>query len=139
MTAGYLIDTNVVSQLARRAPDPGVLARVRAHEAECALAAPTLEELAFGVARLPASARRDMLARWLDGVAARFPILSFDSRAALWLGRERARLAALGTPAPRTDGEIAAVAVVNDRALVTRDTDDFRRFQGLRVENWFGG
>jgi tRNA(fMet)-specific endonuclease VapC len=137
MNAAYLLDTNVVSELARRVPHGGVEARVRVHQEACALAAPTVEELAFGVARFADSARRAMLERWLEGIAAAFLLLPYDDRCAFWLGRERARLAALGAPAPRADGEIAAVAVCNGLTLVTRDTADFARFAGLRLENWF--
>lgn len=137
MIATYLLDTNVVSELARRAPHRGVESRVRAHQSGCAIGAPTIEELAFGVARLPASAKRDMLAGWLEGAIAGFIVFPYDANCALWLGRERARLGALGRPAPRTDGEIAAIAILNDVTLVTRNVADFRSFAGLRVESWF--
>lgn len=138
MSALYLLDTNIISELARRAPDSGVAGRVAAHQVACALAAPTVEELVFGVARLPPSPRRESLERWLEGVLDAFILLPFDARCGLWLGRERARLAALGLPAPRADGEIAAVAATQDLVLVTRNTSDFRQFQGLRLQNWFG-
>lgn len=137
LIATYLLDTNVVSELAKRAPDRGVESRVRARQTACAIGAPTIEELAFGVARLPASAKRDMLAGWLEGVSAGFVLLPYDANCAMWLGREWARLAALGRPAPRTDGEIAAIAILNDLTLVTRNAADFRSFAGLRVESWF--
>lgn len=137
MSARYLLDTNVVSELAKRAPHAGVESLVIAHQLACAIAVPTVEELVFGVARLPASARRDMLERWLEGVLDRFIVLPSDTRCGIWLGRERARLAGLGIPAPRTDGEIAAIAATQDLTLVTRNTADFKNFAGLRVENWF--
>ncbi|OAN44965.1 type II toxin-antitoxin system VapC family toxin [Magnetospirillum moscoviense] len=138
MTATYLLDTNVISELARQQPDAGVEAQILAHERNCAIAAPTVEELAYGVARLPASRKRDMLDRWLEAVVARFILLPYDPRCALWLGRERARLTAIGKPAPRADGEIASIAVINDLVLVTRNVADFRDFSGLKQENWFG-
>lgn len=139
MTPRYLLDTNILSELAKRIPDAGVEQRVFTEQAHCAIAAPTVEELAYGIARLPASGRREMLDKWLDGVLMGFVQLPFDTACALWLGRERARLAATGTPAPRTDGEIAAIAAVNDLTLVTRNLSDFTCFQGLRLENWFAG
>ena len=135
----FLLDTNVVSELAKRTSDAGVESKLPVHQFECALAAPTVEELAFGIARLPSSTNKDLLERWLEGVVTRFILLPFDARCALWLGSERARLAALGKPAPRTDGEIAAVAVVNDLTLITRNVADFRHFAKLRVESWFSG
>ncbi|MEO5335667.1 MAG: PIN domain-containing protein [Magnetospirillum sp. WYHS-4] len=121
MTLAYLLDTNVISELARREPVPGVEGRVVAHQAVAAISAPTVEELVFGVARLLPSARREMLDRWLEGILAGFDLLPFDAKAALWLGRERARLASLGRTVGRADGEIAAIAATNGLILVTRN------------------
>ena len=134
--AAYLLDTNVVSESMRVEPDRRLDSRVRMHEAICVMAAPSIEELAFGIARLPASDRRDFLQRALDGALERFIVLPYDTAAALWLGREQARLAAIGRPLARIDGQIAAIAVINNLTLITRDRD-FGRFADLRTENWF--
>ncbi len=138
MALRFLLDTNVVSELTKPRPDPGVLQALAQHEADCAISAPTLEELVFGCHRLPPSARREWLLRWVQGLPARLPVLPFDEPAATWLGAERARLAALGRPLPRSDGEIAAVAVSLGLALVTRDQRDFEAFTGLTTINWHG-
>ncbi len=45
MTARYLLDTNVVSEPIRPKPNPGVLARLKTHEYELALAVPVWHEL----------------------------------------------------------------------------------------------
>ena len=113
--------------------------RVIARQAACAIAAATVEEQAFGVARMAASAKREMLEVWLAEIMGQFAILPYDEKAAIWLGRERARLAAAGQPAPRTDGEIASVAATNGLILVTRNLADFQGFRDVRAENWFGG
>ena len=86
--------------------------------------------------RLATGARRDWLLRWVRGLPARLSVLPFDEAAAIWLGAERARLAALGRPAPRTDGEIAAVAVSRGLTLVTRNTRDFDAFVNLTMADW---
>lgn len=138
MPLRYLLDTNVVSELTKPRANPGVLQALAQHEGDCAICAPTLEELVFGCHRLPPSARRDWLLRWLQGLPVRLPVLSFDQPAAAWLGAERARLAALGRSAPRTDGEIAAVAVSQGLTLVTRNQRDFADFAGLKLEDWHG-
>ena len=136
MALRFLLDTNVVSELTKPQPNPGVLLALAQHDADCAISAPTLEELVFGCHRLPAGARRDWLRRWVHGLPARLLVLPFDEAAAIWLGAERARLAALGRPAPRTDGEIAAVAVSRGLTLVTRNQRDFAVFDGLVLEDW---
>jgi predicted nucleic acid-binding protein len=96
-----------------------------------------VEELVFGVGRLPAGARRQMLEQWLGVMLARFTVLPYDGACARWLGAERARLAALGKTVSRADGEIAAVAVLSQRVLVTRNVSDFQCFSALQVEDWF--
>ena len=136
MALRFLLDTNVVSELTKPQPNPGVLQALAQHEALCAISAPTLEELVFGCHRLPPGARQDWLLRWVQGLPARLPVLPFEQRAAAWLGAERARLAGLGRPAPRTDGEIAAVAVTQGLTLVTRNARDFEAFADLVIADW---
>ena len=136
MALRFLLDTHVVSELTKPHPNLGVLQALAQHQADCAISTPTLEELVFGCHRLVPGARRDWLLRWLQGLPARLPVLPFDQLAAAWLGAERARLAGLGRPAPRTDGEIAAVAVSQGLILVTRNTQDFGGFPGLFVIDW---
>jgi tRNA(fMet)-specific endonuclease VapC len=94
------------------------------HGPECAIAAPVWHELTYGCRRLR------------DVVHGSFPILPYDEAAAAWHGEERARLEALGRPALFVDGQIAAIAHVNELALATTNDKDFARFKGLIIENW---
>jgi tRNA(fMet)-specific endonuclease VapC len=64
------------------------------------------------------------------------PILPYDEEAASWHARERARLARRGRPPSAADGQIAAIARVNELVLVTANSRDFRRFEGLSLEDW---
>ena len=48
-----------------------------------------------------------------------------------------ARLESQGCTPPFRDGQIAAIAMVDDLILVTRNTRDFENFTDLRYENWF--
>jgi len=64
-------------------------------------------------------------------------MLDYDRAAAEWHAFERARLAANGLTPPFSDGQIAAVAAVNNLTLVTFNTVHFNRFEGLRVESWW--
>src|SRR2546428_68996 len=56
--------------------------------------------------------------------------------AAEWHARERARLASIGRTVPFADGQIAAVARVNDMVVVTANVGDFEVFRGVEVEDW---
>ena len=107
------------------------------HGPECAIAAPAWHELTYGCRRLPKGKRRTALEAYLrDVVHGSFPILPYDEAAATWHGEERARLEALGRPAPFIDGQIAAIAHVQGLVLATTNDKDFARFKGLTVENW---
>ena len=137
MSLRYLLDTSVVSSPIAKVPSPEILARLNAHGHECAIAAPVWNELTYGCRRLPKGKRRDAIEAYLeDVVLSSFPVLAYDEAAAHWHGVERARLEGLGKPAPYVDGQIAAVAHVNELTLVTVNVKDFARFRDIEVENW---
>jgi tRNA(fMet)-specific endonuclease VapC len=137
VTLRYLLDTSIVSVPVSKKPDQAILKRLDEHGAECAIAAPVWHELTYGCRRLPKGRRRRALDAYLrDVVRTSFPNLPYDEAAATWHGEERARLEGLGRPAPFVDGQIAAVAHVHGLVLVTTNETDFKRFEGLRVENW---
>jgi tRNA(fMet)-specific endonuclease VapC len=133
----YLLDTNVVSEPLRPKPRTAVLRRLRLHNGEIAIAAVVWHELLYGTRRLPPSHRRQTLETYLEEVVrASMPILEYNSAAAEWHANERARLAAKGQTPPFGDGQIAAIAAVNDLTLVTFNDADFKRFEGIRVLTW---
>ena len=133
----YLLDTNVVSEPLRAKPAPAILRRLRRHETELAISAIVWHELRFGAERLPLSRRRAAIEQYLDDIVLEtMPILDYDTAAAGWHARERARLAARGETPPFVDGQIAAIAYVNGLSLVTFNDADFRRFDGLHVLTW---
>ncbi len=65
-----------------------------------------------------------------------FVSLPFDDIAALIAGRVRAQLANLGTPIGIHDLLIASIALANDLTLVTHNTGEFMRVEGLRIADW---
>lgn len=137
MTLRYLLDTSVVSSPVSKTPDADIVRRLDEHGHECAIAAPVWHELTYGCRRLARGRRRAALETYLhDVIRASFPILPYDEAAAAWHGHERASLEALGRPAPFVDGQIAAIAHVNDLVLVTLNARDFGRFKEITVENW---
>jgi tRNA(fMet)-specific endonuclease VapC len=136
-TLSFLLDTNIVSETARSAPNDGVMAQLRRHEAEIALAAPVLHELRFGWLRLPEGRRRDAIGAHLQQVLTVLPVLAYDETAARVHAELRAQRESLGKPLPFVDGQIAAIAVAHGLTLVTRNLKDFQGLPGLRVVNWF--
>lgn len=137
MMLRYLLDTNAVSEPLRPRPSKGLLNKMRRHEGEIAIASIVWHELHFGSARLRAGARREAIERYLaEVIAVSFPILDYDRTAAEWHAAERARLVLSGRTPAFVDGQIAAVAQVNDLTLVTANKSDFDLFKGLRVQDW---
>jgi tRNA(fMet)-specific endonuclease VapC len=133
----FLLDTNVVSEPLRPMPRVAVLRNLQRYEEEIAIPSIVWHELRFGVERLPASRRRDVIARYLDQVVLpALPILDYGREAAEWHAAERAYLAGRGETPPFADGQIAAIASVHDLSVVTFNVGDFRRFRGLRVVSW---
>jgi len=67
---------------------------------------------------------------------AQFISLTFDDLVASIFGNVRAALEAKGTPIGAYDLQIAAIALANDLALVTHNTREFMRVDGLHLEDW---
>ncbi|WP_263012916.1 type II toxin-antitoxin system VapC family toxin [Ancylothrix sp. D3o] len=65
-----------------------------------------------------------------------FVSLPFDDEAATVYARIRAELAGRGTPIGANDLQIAAIALANNLILVTHNTREFSRVDGLKIEDW---
>lgn len=133
----FLLDTNVLSEPMRAVPDPSVVRALKQFGHESATAAPVWHELLFGLERLPEGRRKQTIATMLGKLRGAIIILPYDGTAARWHARERARLVAGGWTPAFADGQIAAIAAVHQLVLVTRNVEDFGRFEGLHVQSWF--
>jgi len=122
----YLLDTNVLSEAVKTAPDRHVMAMIEAHQGEIVTASPVYHELEYGCQRLPTSRKRDIIELYIHNVVLQhMVILPYEEQAARWHAQERARLEAMGRTPAFVDGQIAAVAKINGLILVTRNTSDF--------------
>jgi tRNA(fMet)-specific endonuclease VapC len=72
----------------------------------------------------------------LDEFFSEFVCLHFDDQAIIKAAQVRAQLAIKGTPIGPYDLQIAAIALVNDLTLVTHNTREFIRIEGLAIEDW---
>ena len=90
-------------------------------------------ELVYGAER---SANPEQNLRVLEGFAARLDMLSYDAGAATHPGQIRAELAAAGTPIGPYDQMIAGHARSLGLIVVTNNVKEFKRVEGLRVDNW---
>lgn len=139
----FLLDTNVVSELAKPQPNAGVVRWL--HEAEedsLFLSVITLAELRFGVERLAPGARRNRLDGWIrEELSERFEgrILSVDEKVAEIWGNVLARSEAQGRRMNLMDCFLAATAKVYQLTLVTRDKKGFSGFGGELLNPWSDG
>ena len=126
----------MLSEPIKSLPNQRVLDAIERHDGELATCAIVWHELRYGAARLAASKKREVIEAYLEAIRGVLPILPYDREAAAWHAWERARLGRRGRPPTAADGQIAAIARVNELVLVTANTRDFRRFEGLSLEDW---
>jgi predicted nucleic acid-binding protein len=136
----YLIDTNVVSEARKRAnANPGVVDffnQVVAADEPVYLSAVSVGELRRGVELIRHRGDLDqakLLEAWLMIVLQQFGenILALDADTAQLWGRLR-----VPNPEHELDKQIAAIALVNDLTVVTRNTADFEG-TGVKLKNPF--
>ena len=124
-----VLDTNVVSELMRRAPEAGVVRWVDRFPAEDVfVTAVTAAELRYEVARLPEGHRRRELFIKVDGLLAedfRDQILPFDELAATHYAEIVASRERAGQPISMADAQSAAICRNWSADLATRNVDDF--------------
>jgi tRNA(fMet)-specific endonuclease VapC len=134
----FLLDTNILSEPLKLQPNQAVVEQIDRYQSEVAIASVTWHEVWYGCYRLSASRRRSRIEQYLiEVIKPNVPILPYEDDAGLWFARERARLVSLGRTPSFLDGQIAAIAVVNDLILVTNNLSDYVDFPGLQLENWF--
>ena len=136
---GYLLDTMVVSDLAKFPIDPRLDDWAKSTPGEQQfLSVMTLGEMASGIEDLPDGRRRRDLELWLQRVLASFEsrILSFDQETAMIWGRKHGVLRRKGVNAPAVDLMLAASALRHGLTVVTRNTRDFARFEVPLLNPW---
>jgi len=136
MTA-YLLDTNVLSEIARPRPAPKVEAFL-AREADLWLSVIALHEFAYGIARVADATRRAKLGAWIGSIKVSFHgrVIEVDEPTAETAGLLRASSAAQGRTLAPLDSLIAATALIHSKTLVTRNPKDFAHLDMAMVNPW---
>ncbi|MBN3792384.1 PIN domain-containing protein [Burkholderia sp. Ac-20353] len=136
MTKLYMLDTNICSFIMRERP-AAVLSRLQScvnAQHRIVVSAVTYAEMRFGAVGRKASPKHaDLVTAFiarLDGV------LPWDTAAIEATTAIRADLAARGTPIGANDAAIAGHAIAADAVLVTNNTREFSRVDGLALEDW---
>ncbi|HCE02886.1 MAG TPA: VapC toxin family PIN domain ribonuclease [Acidobacteria bacterium] len=124
-----ILDTNIISELLRPAPEPKVEAWLAAQDGgQVYLTVLSEAELRYGVAILADGERRDALTSAVDAMLRedfRDRILPFDSAAAEAFATIAADRRGAGRPISQSDCQIAAIGRVHNAAVATHNTKDF--------------
>lgn len=126
-----MLDTSICIEILR-GRSAALNARLKREQAPLSVSTVVVMELAIGPHKLADPRRRDRL----DAFLARLEILPFDQRAARHAAEIRATLERQGRPIGPYDYQIAGHARSQGLTVVTRNTGEFERVDGLRVEHW---
>jgi len=129
----YMLDTNICIYAIKKRPT-SVIERLLSHDPdEICISSITYAELMHGVHKSQAKERNRLaLSLFLSPIT----ILGFDSVAAEEYGKIRTHLEKKGTPIGPMDMLIAGHAKAENLILVTNNTQEFERVEGLVIENW---
>ena len=128
----WMLDTDTCIAIIKK--HPTALKKLRGKSiGQVGISSITLGELAFGAAK---SSRRQNALDALDEFLLPLEIAAFDDRVALRYGDLRASLERRGKPIGPLDTLIGSHAHALDLILVTHNTREFSRIDGLRLEDW---
>ena len=132
MTFEYLLDTNIISALARE--PRGVIAQRLAEVGDDAVCSSIIvaSEVRYGLAKR--GSRR--LSQQVEAILASLDLLPFEAPADRYYADLRHDLQRKGTPIGPNDMLIAAQALSLGLVVVTANMHEFSRVEGLGVENW---
>jgi tRNA(fMet)-specific endonuclease VapC len=129
----YFLDTNICAYFMSR-KYPAVTAKFREHEpGELAISSIVAAELAYGVEN---STRIESNRKNLELFLAKMNVVAWDDKALWQFGFHKARLKKAGTKIGELDLLIGCQALAMDAVLVTNNTREFERIEGLKLENW---
>lgn len=128
----YLLDTNILIYTIKNRPQV-VRETFNRHYGQLAVSSITVGELVYGAEK---SAYPERNLADIESMLARVEVLSFGEAAAHHFGQIRAELYRLGTPIGPYDMMLAGQARSAGLILVSNNTKEFERVNGLRLENW---
>ncbi|HHR6079469.1 TPA: type II toxin-antitoxin system tRNA(fMet)-specific endonuclease VapC [Providencia alcalifaciens] len=128
----YLLDTNIVIFTIKRRP-AALLPKFNQHADQLAISTITLAELVFG-AEKSMNPERNLAV--VNDFVSRLCVLPYDEAAACHYGDIRANLEKQGKKIGENDLHIAAHARSKGLIVVTNNTREFERVDGLRLEDW---
>ncbi len=129
----YLLDTNICIYLLKQRPSQVARRFAKCYEGEVVISAVTLAELRYGVRCCPPETRTQNEVA-LNALLEVIPVIPFDEQSANRYAE--VRYATSEKKSDTLDKLIAAQAIALDVVLVTNNEADFRRYPGVKIENW---
>jgi len=129
----YLLDTNIIAYIINKRPPEVISKFLSLSKDEIFVSSIVVAELWYGVAK---SHKKEQNKTALEDFLAPLNIVDFDFTAAKFYGLIRADLEAKGLIIGSNDILIAAHALSLGLTLVTNNTKEFARVNGLKLENW---
>ncbi len=131
----YVLDANTLSFL--MVGDPAVSERLLAEaRTDVLLPQTVVAEIAYGLARLPRSKRKDRLERRFEVLERELPRAEWTDEVSRAFGTAKADLERRGVRIEDFDLAVAAHALATGATLVTDNLAHMRRIRGLELENW---
>jgi tRNA(fMet)-specific endonuclease VapC len=128
----WLLDTNTISEIFRN-PFGTVAKRIGStDQSDLCTSIVVACELRFGAAKRGSA----KLTAWVEATLNDFDVQPLGADADRHYARLRAELERKGTPISSNDMLIAAHALALDATLVSANTREFARIEGLKLENW---
>jgi tRNA(fMet)-specific endonuclease VapC len=131
----YLLDTNILSEIAKRNPNETFIKKLRAVPSPAIFTAVIcVMELRHGAMK-----RGNPSDFWLiieQQILSKVRILDFSYHEAIKAGELIQQLYSLGRPIGIEDIMIGSIALCQDLTIVSGNTKHFQQIPGLRVENW---
>ena len=129
----YFLDTNILSYIVK-GKYPNILEHMKKVPAQCICIPSVVKaEIEFGARK---SDNYDKLMMTYMRLLEPFDIKDFDSDASYWYGIIRERLSKNGIIIGPNDLMIASIVRANNGTLITHNTDEFKRIEELRLEDW---
>ncbi len=131
----YLLDSNAVSVWAKRSSNIFLSHLIKIGPKDLCISSVVEMEVLFGIELKPQFSYLPAL----QALLRELPVVNFDSASAVQAAKIRAQLQRIGRPIGAYDGLIAATALAHGLTVVTHNTREFSRVEGLVVEDWQAG
>ena len=129
----YLLDTNIISYWMRG--DKKIINRLKqCAPADLSFSTITLAEILYGIEKSPVRKRERRLK--IDKISSLLTSYPFDDAAAGRYATIRTQLERTGMAISERDTQIASIALANQKIVVTHNVREFKRVDGLKLEDW---